>query len=67
MTATADTVIARGTDGPDSVGFASPDGVAVATGLGAQTHVTGGEPAFDNLVVQTLGGADTATMALGVG
>ena len=64
---TADTVIARGTDGPDNVGFASPDGWPVVTGIGAQTRVIGGgEPALDNLVVQTLGGADTATMTLGV-
>jgi hypothetical protein len=57
----ADTVIATGTDGDDSVSFSSPDGRPAVNGIGAQTRVTGGEPALDNLVVQTLGGSDTAT------
>ena len=62
----ADTVIARGSDEADTVSFASPDGRPVVSGLGAQTRVTGGEAALDNFVASTLGGADTATMAVGV-
>jgi len=62
----ADTVIARGTDEADKVFFSSPDGRPIVNGLGAQTRVRGGEAALDNLVVQSLGGADTATMTVGV-
>jgi Ca2+-binding RTX toxin-like protein len=62
----ADTVIAKGTEDDDGVSFASLDGRPVVNGIGAQTQVTGGEAALDNLVVQTLGGADTATIAVGV-
>ncbi len=57
----ADTVIANGTEGDDTVSFSSPDGRPAVNGIGAQTRVSGGEPALDNLVVQTLGGDDTAT------
>ena len=62
----ADTVIARGSDEADKVSFASPDGRPVVNGLGAQTRVTGGEAALDNFVAATLGGADIATMTVGV-
>ena len=62
-----DTVIARGTDQADKAAFASPDGRPVVNGLGAQTRVTGGEATLDNVVAQTLGGADIATMTVGVG
>src|SRR5262249_4785790 len=56
----ADTVIARGTDGPDAVSVSSPDGRPVVSGIGAQTRVTGGEAALDNLVVPPMRGPDTA-------
>ena len=62
----ADTVIARGSDEADKVSFASPDGRPVVDGLGAQTRVTGGEASLDNFVAATLGGADIATMTVGV-
>ena len=62
----ADTVIARGSDEADKVAFASPDGRPVVNGLGAQTRVTGGEATLDTFVVATLGGADVATMTVGV-
>ena len=62
----ADTVIAEGTPEADTATFTSPDGRPVVNGIGAQTRVTGGEPALDNFVVQTLGGADTATVTVGV-
>ena len=62
----ADTVIARGSDEADKVSFASPDGRPVVNGLGAQTRVTGGEATLDNFVAATLGGADIATMTVGV-
>ena len=61
----ADTIIAQGSEEADKVTFASPDGRPVVNGLGVQTRVTGGEAALDNLVVQTLGGADIATMTVG--
>jgi Ca2+-binding RTX toxin-like protein len=62
----ADTVIAKGTDDADKVGFASPDGRPFVEGLGAQTRVIGGEAALDAFVIQALGGSDTATMSVGV-
>ena len=61
-----DTVIARGTDEADEVSIASPDGLPVVNGIGARTRVRGGEAALDSFVVQTLAGADTATMTVGV-
>ncbi len=61
-----DTVTALGTDGVDRVTFANADPYVVVKGLAAQTRVSGGEAALDNLQVSTLGGADLITMAVGV-
>ena len=61
----ADTVIARGTENPDRLNVTSPDGRLLVGGLAAQTRVTGGEEALDDLVVAMLGGADTFTVAVG--
>jgi len=62
----ADTVIARGTDDAEKVGFASPDGRPFVEGLGAQTRVIGGEAALDSFLIEALGGSDTASMTVGV-
>jgi Ca2+-binding RTX toxin-like protein len=62
----ADTVVAVGSEDADRVSFTSPDGRPVVNGIGAQTRVTGGEAALDNLVVKTLGGSDTATLTVGL-
>ena len=58
-------MIARGTENLDRLNVTSPDGRLLVGGLAAQTRVTGGEEALDNLVVAMLGGADTFTMAVG--
>jgi hypothetical protein len=61
-----DTVFAVGTEEADQISFASPDGRPVVNGLGAAIRVSGGEAALDNVIVQALGGPDTATMSVGV-
>ncbi|MGH7359674.1 MAG: calcium-binding protein, partial [Candidatus Rokuibacteriota bacterium] len=61
----ADTVLARATEGPDSVGVASAADKVIVSGLAAQTRVAGSEEAHDTVDVATLGGADT--IATGVG
>jgi Ca2+-binding RTX toxin-like protein len=59
--AAADKVVATGTDGADAVDVGSSGAVDVVTGLAAKLQVTGSETALDDVEVDTLGGADTAT------
>jgi len=54
----ADTVSVNGTDGPDSVRVLRAGDQVQVKGLAAQTRIVGGEPLFDTLRVQTLGGDD---------
>jgi Ca2+-binding RTX toxin-like protein len=61
----ADTVIANGTDGEDSVDVGSSGGNTVVSGLATQLQVTGDESPLDNVDVDTLGGADTAASGVG--
>ncbi len=63
--ASADRVVANGTDGPDQARLINSDGREAVSGLGALTRVTGGEP-LDHLVAATLGGRDEISMAVGV-
>jgi hypothetical protein len=60
-----DAVTAVGTDGVDRVALSNADGRIVVGGLAVETRVIGGEETMDNLNVAALGGADTATMAVG--
>ncbi|HKP17295.1 MAG TPA: calcium-binding protein [Gaiellaceae bacterium] len=62
----ADTVTAVATDAPDRIDLSNSGEQLAVRGLAAQTRVSGGEEALDNLVVQALGGADTITMSIGV-
>ena len=48
----------NGTDGPDSVRVLRAGDQVQVKGLAAQTRIVGGEPLFDTLRVQTLGGDD---------
>ena len=57
----ADTVIVRGTGDADKVNLSNADGRLVVGGLAAQTRVSGGEAALDNVTVATLEGADSIT------
>jgi Ca2+-binding RTX toxin-like protein len=59
----ADTVIARGTEAADNVGFSSSGGALRVTGLAAQVVVTGDE-AGDVVRAQTLGGDDTISSSV---
>jgi Ca2+-binding RTX toxin-like protein len=61
----ADTVVARGTDGPDTADVSSDDATVLVSGLGAQLQVTGGE-ALDSVGPATLGGPDTITTGVGL-
>jgi Ca2+-binding RTX toxin-like protein len=54
----ADTVVARGTDGPDDVAFGSAGDAIVVGGLAADVRVTGAETG-DDVRAETLGGDDT--------
>ena len=62
----SDTVTAMGTGGADHVNLTNADGRLVVGGLAAQTRVSGGEAALDNVEVNTLGGADTLTTTAAV-
>jgi hypothetical protein len=53
----ADTVTARGTDGPDSVAFTSANGAIRVSGLSTDVSVTGAEP-LDDVRAETLGDDD---------
>jgi predicted ester cyclase len=55
----ADSVTARGTDGPDDVSLSSPGGFPIVSGLFAEVIVESAEAALDDVNVATLGGADT--------
>lgn len=55
----ADTVLVRGTDGPDRVALSSPGGFQIVDGLSAEVIVEGAESALDDVNVATLGGEDT--------
>ncbi len=61
-----DTVVVNGTGGADQVKLTNADGALVVGGLAAQTRVTGGETALDNVDVATLAGDDTLTATVGV-
>ncbi len=67
-----DTVIADGTDDPDTVHVGSdPAGDVVVSGLATELQVSGGESATsaspgDTVQVNTLGGDDTITNGIGV-
>jgi hypothetical protein len=54
----ADSVTVNGTDGPDSVRVLRDGDQVQVKGLASQTRIVGGEPLFDTLRVQTLGGDD---------
>jgi Ca2+-binding RTX toxin-like protein len=60
-----DTVVARATDGPDSVSLGSSAGKPAVLGLFAVTRITAAEAA-DTLSAATLGGADTVTTGVGL-
>jgi predicted ester cyclase len=62
----ADRVTATGTGDADKVNLTNADGRLVVGGLAAQTRVSGGEAALDNIEVDTLGGADTLTTTAAV-
>jgi Ca2+-binding RTX toxin-like protein len=64
--AAADTVAVRGTSGADNVVIGSSAGAPLVSGLAAQVRVSGGEAASDNVNVETLGGSDTVTAAIGI-
>jgi Ca2+-binding RTX toxin-like protein len=64
--AAADTVVVNGTAGPDQLKLSNADGALVVGGLAAQTRVTGGDVAMDNVDVAGLGGDDTLTATAGV-
>jgi Ca2+-binding RTX toxin-like protein len=59
----ADTVIARGADGPDVVNVSTAATDVVVSGLSATVRVQGAEAALDTLRIETLGGDDSATVA----
>jgi Ca2+-binding RTX toxin-like protein len=59
----ADTVIARGADGPDVVTVRTAATDVVVSGLFATVRVQGAEAALDTLRIETLGGDDSATVA----
>jgi Ca2+-binding RTX toxin-like protein len=63
--AQADTVVVKGTNGPDKVKATAGSFVKVA-GLVAQTRITGSEPANDTLRIQTLDGNDAVSVAAAV-
>lgn len=62
----ADTVVVDGTAGPDNVTLGNASGALVVGGLSAQTSVTGDESGLDAVDVNTLGGADTLALPVGV-
>jgi Ca2+-binding RTX toxin-like protein len=62
----ADTVTAQGTGAADRVNVGTVAGEVVVSGLAAQTSVAGSEAALDRVGVQTLGGADAITSAVGL-
>jgi Ca2+-binding RTX toxin-like protein len=59
----ADTVVVTGTNRRDSVAVTRSGSQVLATGLRAQTRITGSEPTLDTLVLQTLAGNDDVTVA----
>jgi hypothetical protein len=61
----ADTVVAVGTDQPDSVDVGGDGGAVVVDGLAAETRVTGGQTG-DNVNVATLGGEDQIASGVGL-
>jgi hypothetical protein len=58
-----DTVVVNGTNAPDNVKVARSDQHVIASGLAAQTRITGSEGLNDTLRVQTLAGDDRVTVA----
>jgi hypothetical protein len=61
-----DTVVARGTEGPDEADVTADDGRIVVGGLAAQTRVAGSEATHDSVNVATLGGADALATGVGI-
>jgi hypothetical protein len=61
-----DTVAVRGTEGADTVAAGSSEGAPLVSGLAAKVRVTGGEEAYDNINVETLGESDTVSAGIGV-
>jgi Ca2+-binding RTX toxin-like protein len=61
--ATADTVIANGTDKRDVVTVTKTGGQALVKGLPAQIAIAGSDPGIDLLRVNTLAGDDSVTVA----
>ena len=61
--AAADTVIANGSAAADKVNVVRDGARVVTSGLGPQLGITGSEPANDRLLVNTLGGRDSVTVA----
>ncbi len=63
----ADVVTVNGTDAPDAIHIAANAGAVEVTGLPALVRIFHSESAFDSLIVNGLGGADTFTTGPGVG
>ena len=63
--ASADVVTAIGTNGDDAVTVAAAGATQVVNGLFTQLRVSGGEPA-DDIAASLFGGADRATVQVGV-
>jgi Ca2+-binding RTX toxin-like protein len=65
--AAADTVVANGSDAAEKVNVVRNGAQVAVTGFGPPLGITGSEPALDRLLVNTLGGRDSATVAPDVG
>ena len=61
-----DAVVVKETDGADRVTLGSSNGALVVDGAGAETQVTGGEAATDDVEIDTLGGDDTVSGGVAV-
>jgi Ca2+-binding RTX toxin-like protein len=64
--AVADTVIVNGTASPDTINLIANAGSVEVSGLAALVRITHSEAAYDDLIVNGLGGVDTITTGPGV-
>jgi Ca2+-binding RTX toxin-like protein len=62
----ADTVTVNATNGVDTIDVAAAGGEVVVTGLAATVRVAHADPLLDQLVLNTLAGADQVTIGAGV-
>lgn len=62
----ADTVQIEGTDGIDTIAAAANGGAVDVTGLAASVRIAHTDPALDRLTIDTQGGADNVSVAVGV-